>query len=144
MKKVLQMFIVSLMLAATVFAQTQRQRNVAIFVHEGVELLDFGGPGEVFASTQGFNVYTIAPSEEALLSQRFLKVLPAYTIHNCPKPDIIVLPGGATSIPAGNDEVIKWVRESAAHTEIMLSVCTGALLLSKAGLLDGKQATTWY
>ncbi|MGH7451372.1 MAG: tetratricopeptide repeat protein, partial [bacterium] len=42
------------------------------------------------------------------------------------------------------DDVIKWVRESAAHTEIMLSVCTGALLLSKAGLLDGKQATTWY
>lgn len=144
MKKVLQMFAVSLMLVATVFAQTQRQRNVAIFVHEGVELLDFGGPGEVFAATSGFNVYTVAPSEAALISQRFLKVLPAYTIYNCPKPDIIVLPGGATSIPASNEDVIKWVRESAGHTEIMLSVCTGALLLSKAGLLDGKQATTWY
>jgi putative intracellular protease/amidase/predicted negative regulator of RcsB-dependent stress response len=144
MKKVLQMFAVSLMLVAAAFAQTQRQRNVAIFVHEGVELLDFGGPGEVFAATSGFNVYTVAPSEDALISQRFLKVLPAYTIYNCPKPDIIVLPGGATSIPASNDDVIKWVRESAAHTEIMLSVCTGALLLSKAGLLDGKQATTWY
>jgi putative intracellular protease/amidase/Tfp pilus assembly protein PilF len=144
MKKFLQLFAASLMSVATVFAQTQRTRNVAIFVHEGVELLDFGGPGEVFASTQGFNVYTVAPSEDALISQRFLKVLPAYTINNCPKPDIIVLPGGATNIPASNEDVIKWVRESAAHTEIMLSVCTGALLLSKAGLLDGKQATTWY
>jgi Tfp pilus assembly protein PilF len=70
--------------------------------------------------------------------------LPAYTIDNCPKPDVIVLPGGATSIPASNPDVIKWVHESATNTEIMLSVCTGALLLSKAGLLDGKQATTWY
>jgi transcriptional regulator GlxA family with amidase domain len=144
MKKALQMFAVSLVLMSAAFAQTQRQRNVAIFVHEGVELLDFGGPGEVFAATPGFNVYTVAPSEAALISQRFLKVLPAYTIYNCPKPDIVVLPGGATSIPASNEDVIKWVRESAAHTEIMLSVCTGALLLSKAGLLDGKQATTWY
>lgn len=144
MKKNLQMFAVSLMLAATVFAQTPRTRNVAIFVHEGVELLDFGGPGEVFASTPGFNVYTVAPAEDALISQRFLKVLPAYTILNCPQPDIIVLPGGATNIPASNENVVKWVRESAAHAEIMLSVCTGALLLSKAGLLDGKQATTWY
>ncbi|MCG3118256.1 MAG: hypothetical protein ALAOOOJD_00419 [bacterium] len=144
MKKNLQMFAVSLMLVSAAFAQTRRQRNVAIFVHEGVELLDFGGPGEVFASTPGFNVYTVAPSADALTSQRFLKVMPAYTIYNCPKPDIIVLPGGATSIPAANADVINWVRESAAHTEIILSVCTGALLLSKAGLLDGKQATTWY
>lgn len=144
MKKIPQMFAMSLLLVSVLFAQTQRQRNVAIFVHDGVELLDFGGPGEVFASTPGFNVYTVAPSEEALLSQRFLKVLPAYTIFNCPQPDIIVLPGGATNIPASNENVINWVRESAAHTEIMLSVCTGALLLSKAGLLDGKQATTWY
>lgn len=144
MKKVLQKFVLSLMLAATVCAQAQRQRNVAIFVHEGVELLDFGGPGEVFAATPGFKVYTVAPSEEALISQRFLKVLPAYTIFNCPRPDIVVLPGGATNIPASNDDVIKWVRDSAQHAEIMLSVCTGALLLSKAGLLDGKQATTWY
>ena len=110
MKKVLLLFATSLMLTVAVFAQTQRQRNVAIFVHEGVELLDFGGPGEVFASTPGFTVYTVAPSEAALISQRFLKVLPAYTIFNCPKPDIIVLPGGASNIPASNDEVIKWVR----------------------------------
>ncbi len=144
MKTLHQFFIVCLLSTVCAMAQSQPNRNVAIFIYEGVELLDFGGPGEVFASTQGFNVYTVAASAEALTSQRFLKITPAYTIHNCPKPDIVVLPGGTTGKAAENEDVVKWVRESAAHAEIMLSVCTGALLLSKAGLLDGKQATTWY
>lgn len=125
-------------------AATATELNVAIFIHEGVELLDFAGPGEVFASAPGFNVYTVAATQGDIVSQGFVKITPEFSIMNCPKPDIIVLPGGATNIPMQNQEVIAWIAKSVPETVITMSVCTGAGLLSKAGLLDGKTVTTFH
>jgi putative intracellular protease/amidase/YHS domain-containing protein len=123
------------------------RRNVAVFVHEGVELLDFAGPAEVFAAAghhEAFNVYTVAASDGEIKSQGFLTVKPQYTFANCPKPDIIVLPGGNTGIPLKDERVIQWIQQRTEETEISMSVCTGAFLLAKAGLLDGKDATTHW
>lgn len=117
--------------------------TVAIFIHDGVELLDFAGPGEVFASS-GFNVYTVAATADPIISQGFVTITPQFTIDNCPTPDIIVLPGGATDIPMRNEAVLRWLKNSVPKTTITLSVCTGAGLLSKAGFLDGKTATTFH
>lgn len=132
-------------------AQTQQiTKNVAIFIHEGVELFDFAGPGEVFVAAGrqspviNFNVYTVAATETQLTSQTFLKIIPNYSIDNCPKPDIIVLPGGATNIPLQNPKVIEWIKQANEQTDITLSVCTGAFLLGKAGLLEGLKATTHW
>lgn len=139
-----------LLLTCTNSAQEKNGKmNVAIFIYEGVEILDFGGPGEVFASAAGdtdyaFNVYTVAASPEPILSQRFITVTPQYTISNCPKPDILVLPGGSAIKSSEDENVINWVKESSADTKVTMSVCTGAIFLSRAGLLDGKQATTWH
>lgn len=121
-----------------------KKRNVAIFIHNGVEVLDFSGPSEVFASTEGFNVYTVSLSKEPITSQGFIKIIPNYTLEDCPTPDIVVLPGGQTGPFIENKTLISWIKSSAEHAEIMLSVCTGAGLLAKAGLLDGKQATTFH
>ena len=102
---------------------------MAIFVHEGVELLDFAGPSEVFAATdrgRAFNVFTVAATEGDIVSQGFLTVKPRYTLANCPKPDIIVLPGGNTGIPLKDDKVIEWIKKSSGDAEILMSVCTGA------------------
>jgi len=123
--------------------------NVAIFIYDKVEILDFAGPGEVFASTwvdndHPFNVYTVAADDKPILSQGFVTITPQYTIQNCPKPDIIVLPGGGVLKSVENEEVIRWVKECSESADVLLSVCTGARLLSKAGLLDNKEATTWY
>ncbi|MHC4217055.1 MAG: DJ-1/PfpI family protein [Planctomycetota bacterium] len=128
-------------------------RNVAIVVHEGVELLDFAGPGEVFevaawrGAEQGrpwFNMYTVAPSAGPVLSQLFLTVEPEYTIDDCPPPDILVIPGGATSVLTGDERFMGWVRQVAPDAEILFSVCTGAFVLAEAGLLDGCEATTHH
>ncbi len=123
---------------------SEKELNVAIFIHQGVELLDFAGPGEVFASAPGFNVYTVAASEEPIISQGFVKITPEFSFGNCPKPDIIVLPGGATNIPMADPAVISWIESTVPETLLSMSVCTGAGLLSKAGLLDGKTVTTFH
>lgn len=123
------------------------KKNVAIFVHEAVELLDFAGPAEVFAAAdrgRAFNVYTVAVADGDIVSQRFLTIKPQYTVANCPKPDIIVLPGGNTRIPLQDARVIEWIQKAAPDAEVVMSVCTGAFLLAKAGLLDGQEATTHW
>ncbi|RPI73266.1 MAG: DJ-1/PfpI family protein [Ignavibacteriales bacterium] len=132
------------------YAQSDgKVKNVAIFIYDNVELLDFSGPGEVLANAKfngvhAFNVYTVAATDAPIVSLGFVTVTPQYTIKNCPAPDIIVLPGGDARKSRENEEVIQWIKDCAESSEVVMSVCTGAGLLSKAGLLDGKEATTWY
>ncbi len=124
--------------------QEKRVRNVAILVYPGVELLDFAGPGEVFASTHwpgqhAFEVYTVAETKAPVTSQGFVSVTPQYAFDDCPKPDIVVVPGGQA--PTG-EKVLSWVRERAKDAEVMMSVCNGALVYANAGLLKGLEVTT--
>jgi putative intracellular protease/amidase len=123
-------------------------KNVAIFLFDGVELLDFSGPGEVFAAAHvedgAFNVYTVAASKEMIRSQGFVTIQPQYTIHDCPKPDIIVLPGGSVMPSVNNPEVIAWINKHTPDATAIMSVCNGAHILQKTGLLDGKKATSHY
>jgi transcriptional regulator GlxA family with amidase domain len=138
----------ALFIAFSSCAQPKRM-NVAVLVHDGVQLLDFTGPSEVFSDVHieghhAYNVYTVAPTEDEITSQGFLKVKPNYSISNCPPPDIIILPGGDTDIPLKNKKVIEWIRTAGEKSQHLLSVCTGALLLAECGFLDNKQATTHY
>jgi len=125
-------------------ANEPRRRNVAILVFEGMEILDFAGPSEVFAVAQGFNVYTVGLSAAPISSQGFVKITPNYTLENSPAPDIVVVPGGSTDPLLQSELLVRWIKTCATRSEIIMSVCTGAALLGKAGLLDGKQATTFH
>lgn len=127
--------------------QVSQARNVAILVYEKVEPLDFVGPFEVFISASGFGrdfqVYTVAETDDPVQAVGNLGVLPAYSFASCPKPDVLIVPGGWGSREQMlNPGVTDWVREAAAGAEIVLSVCTGALILATAGLLDGLRVTT--
>lgn len=120
-------------------------RKVAVLVYDGMELLDFAGPGEVFAAAgqgRAFDVFTVAPAAGPVTSQGFVAIAPRYTLADCPKPDILVIPGGSTRQIAEDPAVIAWIRETAPDAEVVLSVCTGSLLLARAGVLDGLEATT--
>ncbi|MCR8643290.1 DJ-1/PfpI family protein [Paenibacillus sp. N1-5-1-14] len=122
-------------------------RNVAILIYDNVEPLDFVGPFEVFISSSNygkdFNVYTVAEKDEPVSAIGGLSINPSYTIHTCPKPDILVVPGGWGSRTAMlNENLTNWIREASDEVEVLLSVCTGALILAKANLLDGLKVTT--
>jgi putative intracellular protease/amidase/YHS domain-containing protein len=150
MKKHIISLIISVWASSFLVAQQTPEKplNVAIFLYEGVELLDFAGPYEVFGNTGGFNVYTVSYLPEvSVFPQKKIKLKPDYQLVDCPKPDIVIFPGAT---PEGvmkvymNDEVMKWVKETDKETQITMSVCTGAYFLSKNGILDGKTVTTHH
>ena len=141
-------------LAQTTTATTpaKPKLNIAILVFDGVQIIDYTGPYEVLGSWSRRNVYTVSEKPEAIKTNMGMQVIPNYTFQNQPKPDIIVIPGGGSSEPGAeargvgrqleNPNVIKWIQDNAAEAKYVMSVCNGAFLLAKAGLLDGLEATT--
>jgi transcriptional regulator GlxA family with amidase domain len=130
-----------------------RTRNVAVVLYPGVELLDFAGPAEVFAAAAqfgamrgqpAFHVYTVARTKAPIVSQGFLRVVPDYGIEDAPKPDLVVIPGGSSAAVTDDAKFMAWAKSAAQGAELTMTVCTGAFVLGKAGLLDDRSATTWY
>lgn len=120
-------------------------RNVAILLYDGVELLDFAGPGEVFAAGGGaFEVYTVAARAEPVVSQGFVRVTPEHSFATAPRPDVLVVPGGDAGAVLNDEASMAWIAAAAKDAELVLSVCNGALVLARAGLLDGGSATTHH
>ncbi|GAB6460545.1 DJ-1/PfpI family protein [Bacillus cereus] len=125
--------------------------SIGIFLFDDVEVLDFAGPFEVFSVTEvdeekPFTVYTVSQNGEMITARNGLKVQPDYSIEDLPPVDILIIPGGkgARENEVKNDIIINWVRQQMKEVKLMTSVCTGALLLAKAGLLDGLKATTHW
>jgi transcriptional regulator GlxA family with amidase domain len=126
-------------------------RTVAILAFDDMEVLDFAGPYEVFnvAGELGdgnpFSVFSVGLGHEAAVGRGGFTVLPAYSIDDAPPPDLLVIPGGAGTRPLTKDDrLLEWVKERAAEVELLMSVCTGALVLGAAGLLERKPATTHH
>ena len=139
--------------AALTVAEKPRTRNVAIVLYQGAEVLDFAGPTEVFeaAGYQGavrgqpaFRVYTVAKSKAPIVSQHVVTIIPEFSIDDAPASDLIVIPGGDIAPLKDDPKMMAWIERSTRSAEITMSVCTGAFVLGKAGLLDGHTATTWY
>ena len=127
-----------------------KQRNLAILIFDDVEVLDFCGPFEVFSITgkrdgsDPFHVYTVA-QKTPVSARNKLSINPHYTLKNCPQPDILVVPGGfGTRGEMLNETLLEWIKQLYPQTEHILSVCTGALILAKAGLVENIAATTHH
>jgi transcriptional regulator GlxA family with amidase domain len=132
------------------------RRKVGILVFPEVEVLDFCGPFEVFSVTRldeerrrqdqsPYDVVLVAEQPGVVVATGGLKVVADHTLDNCPPLDVLVVPGGwGTRREMMNDRLIKWLKERARQVTTLTSVCTGSLLLGKAGLLDGQRATTHW
>src|SRR5215218_9134748 len=108
------------------------KKNVAILLFDEVEVLDFAGPFEVFSVTdelqehQVFHTFTMALKPGTVRSRNGLKIVPDFTLENCPTPQIIIVPGGAGTRPLLHMPALhEWLRVKSRNADIVLSVCTG-------------------
>lgn len=124
---------------------------VAFAISEGATVIDFAGPWEVFqdvhVSDRGsnhddqmpFQLFTVAEKIETLTGSGGLKLVPDYTFENVPAPKVVVVPA-----QRGSQALHAWLRKIAPSVDVLMSVCTGAFQLGRAGLLNGKSATTHH
>jgi len=124
-------------------------RTLAILIFNEVEVLDFCGPFEVFSVANkfthslAFNVLTVAENISPITARGGLSVNPHHDLASCPQPDLLLVPGGyGTRKVMHNPTVIDWIKQVSSKAELILSVCTGSLVLAKASLLDGLETTT--
>ncbi len=131
-------------------------RTIGILLYPDVEVLDFAGPYEVFTcatrvarlqdphAQAPFSVRTIAATRGAVRARAGLSVLPDQALDDHERLDVLLVPGGVVDRELGHRAVIDWIRDTAAQVELTASVCSGALLLAQAGLLQGRPATTHW
>jgi len=123
------------------------QIPVAFLISDGAVVIDFCGPWEVFHDVtiagkeeMPFRLYTVAETNKPIHTAGGMQIVPDYTIQNAPTPKVIVIPAQSAPSPA----VLDWIRKSSETTDVTMSVCTGAFVLAKTGLLNGKSATTYH
>ncbi|MGZ5470972.1 MAG: DJ-1/PfpI family protein [Nitrososphaeraceae archaeon] len=129
---------------------------VGILIFDDVEILDVTGPFEVFAVTRlnekqrlqqssPFKVYLISETKNQILAIGGLRLTPDVTISECPELDLLIIPGGwGTRKESKNKILLNWIGNQFTNDRLIASVCTGSSLLGKAGLLDGRGATTHW
>lgn len=131
-------------------------RNIAIYVYDNVEVLDFAGPYEVFTcatrvkgldgldKSPAFKVFTVSSGLSAVYARAGLRITPDYDLVEHPDIDVLIIAGGVVTEELNKADVINWITKTAGEAKLTASVCTGAFLLAKAGLLENKQVTTHW
>ncbi|MCI0488872.1 MAG: DJ-1/PfpI family protein [Blastocatellia bacterium] len=128
----------------------RRPIPVAFAISRGATMIDFAGPWEVFqdvtvrdearrVSRPGFKLYTVSDKIDPITASAGMKIIPDYTFETAPIPKVVVV--GAQ---AGSPALHEWLKKVIDATDVMMSVCTGAFHLARAGLLSGKPATTHH
>jgi transcriptional regulator GlxA family with amidase domain len=121
--------------------------NVAFLLSHGAVMIDFTGPWEVFQDADvvgraqpAFNLYTVAETIKPVTVSGGAKIVPQYALVDAPKPNVVVVPAQSAPTTA----IKHWLVATARHADLVMSVCTGALVLAQVGLLDGQAATTHH
>jgi transcriptional regulator GlxA family with amidase domain len=130
--------------------------NIGIFLFTEVEVLDFAGPYEVFTTATRvaareaialppvFNVFAIAENLDPVRARAGLKFVPDFLLDTHPSLDVLIIPGGVVTTEMEKPQVENWIFNTAGSTAITASVCTGAFLLAKAGVLTTQKVTTHW
>ncbi len=130
--------------------------QTAIYIYDEVEVLDFAGPFQALTTAnrmhlrnqpgtpEPFAVYLVAESDKMVQARGGFPVQPHHTIASHPPFDLLIVPGGAHTGELKKANVIQWLRAQHARTQLTASICTGAFLLAKAGILEGFPVTTHW
>jgi transcriptional regulator GlxA family with amidase domain len=120
---------------------------VAFVISDGAVIIDFCGPWEVFESVSvpgtmddAFHLYTVAETTSPIRASGGMKIVPNYTFETAPAPKVILIPAQN----GASDAMVEWIRRSSKNADVTMSVCTGAFVLARTGLLSGKSATTHH
>ncbi|HEY6293889.1 MAG TPA: DJ-1/PfpI family protein [Terriglobia bacterium] len=128
------------------------QIPVAFVISTGTVMIDLAGPWQVFQDVwvpsrgrtmdeqMPFRLFTVAETMATVKTSGGMKITPDYTFASAPAPRVIVIPAQN----GGSEAMLKWIRTASRHADVTMSVCTGAFILAKTGLLSGKAATTHH
>ncbi len=120
-----------------------RPLRAAILIFDGVQIVDYCGPYEVLGQGR-VEAFTVARSTAPVTTAMGMRVVPSQSFASCPPVDVLIIPGGDVDRVENDAAAIAWLRERAGQAQFVLSVCNGAFILAKTGLLDGLTATTFY
>ena len=128
--------------------------QVGIYVFDEVEVLDFAGPFEVFSTAARliqrdggnapFEVVLLAATADPVRARAGLQVLPHHTLADHPKLDVLIVPGGVVTAELDRPRLSDWIMAQSLQVKVLASVCTGAFLLERAGLLNEREAITHW
>ena len=120
------------------------KRTLGVVVYPGFELLDVYGPLEMFGNVgPALRIVMVAQQAGEVVSAQGPKTVADYGFDDCPRLDLLLVPGGfGTLKQLNNPTMLDWLRQRAKEAEIVTSVCSGSAILAKAGLLDGRRATS--
>jgi putative intracellular protease/amidase/YHS domain-containing protein len=120
---------------------------VAFLLSDGAVVIDFCGPWEVFESVRvvgrrdaAFQLYTVAETTAPITAGGGMKIVPNFAFQTAPAPKVVVIPAQH----GAGDAALEWIRQVTHHTDVTMSVCTGAYVLARTGLLSGQSATTHH
>jgi putative intracellular protease/amidase len=122
-------------------APAPERQKVGILIFDGVEIIDYTGPWEMFGAA-GYQVFTVAADKNPVQTAMGMTVVPDHTFADAPRSEVVLVPGGGVRGARDSKPTLEWLRQASGRSELTLSVCNGAFILASAGLLDGLRATT--
>ncbi len=125
--------------------------NIAIYIYDQAEVLDFSGPFEVFStasrinkSGEPFSVFLVGETGATVTARGGFSVNPAFGFHDHPQIDLLIVAGGVHTEEIKKPKVVNWIADTAKKAKLVASVCTGAFLLAEAGVLSNQNVTTHW